>query len=123
MAPPVELKPSRPQPPYFDTDVYESVGCCAINSDKILKGVLSHYGYSAAKDIFEYESKMAERVELKAVIDEKRALWRKAFMQEMRLLLDLELMPQEILGRGPVAAEEVKDYQMQQSPPQRRGSF
>jgi hypothetical protein len=106
--PPVDLNPARPNPPYFLTDVYESVGCCAVNSEKILKGVLAHYGYSVAKDIFEFETKMAERMELRAVIELKRKEWKKAFSREMRLLLDLELMPQERSGVGSLVNEEAK---------------
>jgi hypothetical protein len=41
----------------------------------------------------------------------------------MRLLLDLDLMPQERPAIGKLVAEEEKKHQMQQSPAKRRGPF
>jgi hypothetical protein len=75
--------------PYFMTDVYESVGCCDIDSAKQLKGVLTTYGYSVAHDIMRHERNLAERSILDARIYRLRKQWKKAFIHEMKIVLGL----------------------------------
>ena len=102
-------KPSLKTPqhesfPYFMTDVYESVGCCDIDSAASLKGVLASYGYAVTHDIIRYERDKAEQQELDMRFRRQKEKIKKAFIREMKLVLGL-YMPQE---RRP-QMEESKD--------------
>lgn len=46
------------------------------------------------------EADLAEKTELRAKLLSAEKLWRKAFMEEMRLLIGIELMPQERKANG-----------------------
>ena len=91
-----ELNPCRDQPPYFMTDTYEADGCCKLDADKALLGHLSkRYGFAVAKDILERELQDATESTLRSKLAATRETWKQAFVEEMRLLLDIEVMPQE----------------------------
>jgi hypothetical protein len=76
------------------TDVYESVGCCDIDSAATLKGVLGIYGYAAAHDVIKFERVLAEHQELNVEIRRQKDKIKKAFIREMKLVLGL-YMPQD----------------------------
>ena len=78
------------------TDTYEAEDCCKIDGEKALQGTLAkRYGYAVAKDIFDRELKDATESTLRAKLAATRETWKQAFIEEMRLLLDIEEMPQE----------------------------
>ena len=91
-----ELNPCKEQEPYFTTDSYEAEGCCNLDSEKALQGHLSkRYGYSIAKDILTRELQDATEGTMRARLAATRETWKQAFVEEMRLLLDIEEMPQD----------------------------
>jgi hypothetical protein len=91
-----ELNPCKDQEPYFMTDTYEAEDCCDLDTEKALQGHLSkRYGYSIAKDIMNRELKDATEGTLRHRLQATRETWKLAFIEEMRLLLDIEEMPQE----------------------------
>ena len=78
------------------TDTYEADDCCKIDGEKALQGNLAkRYGYAVARDIFDRELKDATDGTLRAKLVATRETWKQAFIEEMRLLLDIEEMPQE----------------------------
>ena len=76
------------------TDVYESVGCCDLNSAATLKGVLDIYGFAVAHDVIKFERTLAEHQELQKKIRSQKDKIKKAFIREMKLVLGL-YMPQD----------------------------
>jgi hypothetical protein len=92
---PALLANSVPNSPYFQSDVYESANCCKIDSEATLRGDFTIYGFAVARDLLQHEVNFAEQThfEEELLLAEKK--WKKAFMEEMRLLVGIELMPQE----------------------------
>jgi hypothetical protein len=48
------------------SDTYETVDCCKLNSEKILNGEITCYGYSAIKDILQFEVDLCEKTDWRA---------------------------------------------------------
>ena len=91
-----DLNPCKDQDPYFMTDAYEATGCCSLDTEKTLQGHLSkRYGYAVAKEILTRELQDATESTLSARLKATRDTWKQAFVEEMRLLLDIVEMPQE----------------------------
>lgn len=84
-----------PQQTYFQTDSYDVADCCKLNGEKLLHGDLTCYGYSVVKDILKFEADLSESTDLQAKLLRAEKMWRRAFIDEMRLLIGIEFMPQE----------------------------
>jgi hypothetical protein len=82
-------------------DRYETADCCKIDSAKMLKGDFTEYGYAVARDLLQHEVSQAEQDEFRAPLLQAEEQWRRAFMEEMRLLIGIELMPQERFNYAP----------------------
>jgi hypothetical protein len=93
--PPAVLDIRAEQQTYFKTDKYEIADCCKLNGEKLLHGDLTCYGYCVVKDILKFEAELAERTDLQGKLAQAETMWRRAFMDEMRLLIGIEAMPQE----------------------------
>jgi hypothetical protein len=93
--PPVVLDITAEQQTYFKTDKYETADCCKLDGEKLLKGDLTCYGYSVVKDILKFEADLSERTDLQERLAQAEVMWRRAFSDEMRLLIGIESMPQE----------------------------
>ena len=93
--PAVVLDITVPQQTYFKTDSYEIADCCKLNGEKLLQGDITCYGYSVVKDILKYEAELSEQTDLQSKLLKAEKMWRRAFIDEMRLLIGIEFMPQE----------------------------
>jgi len=72
------------------TDEYETANCCKLDCEKTLRCDLSQFvGYSVTKDILVYSKCWFEKTGLNINVSNMRKKWKKAFIQEIRLLLDL----------------------------------
>jgi hypothetical protein len=93
--PEVVLDVSVPQQTYFQTDSYDIADCCKLNGEKLLHGDITCYGYSVVKDILKFEADLSESTDLQVKLLRAEKMWRRAFIDEMRLLIGIEFMPQE----------------------------
>jgi hypothetical protein len=107
---PVDLfTKKKPYSPYFNTDRFDILDCCKLDSEKMLEGAISVYGFAVAKDIFNYEANLAEQYELREQLMETETEWRKAFIKEMRLLIGIEQMPEKLRNYFMEAYEEAAE--------------
>ena len=82
--PRVSLVQMRDWAPYRMSKGYDNTFCCKLNSERTLCGPLADtYGYSAIKDIVEYERRYAEATFLEKQIQEIRMRWKSVFVREM----------------------------------------
>jgi len=72
------------------TDEYETANCCKLDCESMLRCDLSKViGYTVTKDIAENCKCWFENKGLNINISNARKKWKKAFIHEMRLMLDL----------------------------------
>lgn len=93
---PVKLDIKKPQKAYFQTDYYETADCCKLDSEKLLKGHITHYGFTVTRDILRQEIEYAELREFRQQLLDDEVEWKKAFIGEMRLLVQDSLNPQQL---------------------------
>ena len=74
---------------------YDTADCCKLDSERMLTGDITAYGFAVTKDILRHELIQAEQDEFRKQLLQAEELWKQAFIDEMRLLIGIELMPQE----------------------------
>jgi len=103
---PVYLFTKIPHSNYFGSDRFEIADCCKLDSEKMLEGDITVYGFAVAKDIFNYETNLAEQFEFREQLMIAETEWRQAFINEMRLLIGIEQMPEKLRNQFMEAYEE-----------------
>jgi hypothetical protein len=107
---PVYLFTKMPQSIYFNSDKYETADCCKLYAENMMEGDISVYGFAVARDIINYEGSLAEQYELKAQLMVAETEWRQAFIEEMRLLIGIERMPEKLRDKFLEAYEDAAEY-------------